>query len=296
MKKYFKFLIVVLAMAVVVPQIALAAWWNPVSWGLWGRIWSILHKQQTPVACTMEAKLCPDSSSVGRQGPKCEFAPCPEKKDDTAGWKTYTNTEYGFEFKYPANFLISNENKQIEYFTYKVWQVASAYQKKDNYKDNSTFNVFVTNNASDIKNCLKDPSAKDLTKTKNINGNNFYIVSEKQGDAAMGGARGVGSEYHILHNNYCYIIQNSVYYHLLGYAGVINKGKSDATPQELQEQQNEVEKSYKNLEDILSTFKFTNSQPIVGGDKDAHGCIGSAGYSWCEAKQKCLRTWEETCN
>lgn len=29
------------------------------------------------VACTMEAKLCPDGSSVGRQGPKCEFAPCP---------------------------------------------------------------------------------------------------------------------------------------------------------------------------------------------------------------------------
>jgi hypothetical protein len=27
-------------------------------------------------ACTMEAKLCPDGSSVGRSGPNCEFAPC----------------------------------------------------------------------------------------------------------------------------------------------------------------------------------------------------------------------------
>lgn len=27
--------------------------------------------------CTMDAKLCPDGSSVGRQGPNCEFAPCP---------------------------------------------------------------------------------------------------------------------------------------------------------------------------------------------------------------------------
>jgi hypothetical protein len=35
--------------------------------------------------------------------------------------------------------------------------------------------------------------------------------------------------------------------------------------------------------------------PVVGGDKDAHGCIGSAGYSWCEAKNKCLRVWEEKC-
>ncbi len=30
-----------------------------------------------PVACTMEAKICPDGSSVGRTGPNCEFTPCP---------------------------------------------------------------------------------------------------------------------------------------------------------------------------------------------------------------------------
>ena len=29
-------------------------------------------------ACTQEAKLCPDSSAVGRTGPNCEFAACPE--------------------------------------------------------------------------------------------------------------------------------------------------------------------------------------------------------------------------
>ncbi|MFA5831736.1 MAG: hypothetical protein WC878_07985 [Candidatus Paceibacterota bacterium] len=37
------------------------------------------------------------------------------------------------------------------------------------------------------------------------------------------------------------------------------------------------------------------SPPVVGGDSDIHGCKGSAGYSWCELKQKCLRTWEEPC-
>ena len=30
-----------------------------------------------PVACTQEAKLCPDDSAVGRTGPNCEFAACP---------------------------------------------------------------------------------------------------------------------------------------------------------------------------------------------------------------------------
>lgn len=29
------------------------------------------------VFCTLDAKLCPDGSSVGRTGPNCEFAPCP---------------------------------------------------------------------------------------------------------------------------------------------------------------------------------------------------------------------------
>ena len=30
-----------------------------------------------PIACTEEAKLCPDGSAVGRTGPNCEFAACP---------------------------------------------------------------------------------------------------------------------------------------------------------------------------------------------------------------------------
>ena len=33
----------------------------------------------------------------------------------------------------------------------------------------------------------------------------------------------------------------------------------------------------------------------VGNDADVHGCIPSAGYAWCEVKQKCLREWEEQC-
>jgi len=39
----------------------------------------------------------------------------------------------------------------------------------------------------------------------------------------------------------------------------------------------------------------TPGQQLVGGDRDVHGCIPSAGYSWCEAKQKCFRPWEENC-
>jgi len=38
-----------------------------------------------------------------------------------------------------------------------------------------------------------------------------------------------------------------------------------------------------------------SSAVMPGSDRDSHGCIGSAGYAWCEAKQKCLREWEEPC-
>jgi hypothetical protein len=42
--------------------------------------------------------------------------------------------------------------------------------------------------------------------------------------------------------------------------------------------------------------KTAAPQQILGGDKDEHGCIGSAGYQWCQTKQKCLRIWEESCD
>lgn len=34
---------------------------------------------------------------------------------------------------------------------------------------------------------------------------------------------------------------------------------------------------------------------IVGNDKDTHDCLGSAGYSWCSATNKCSRPFEELC-
>ncbi|WP_316633980.1 hypothetical protein [uncultured Flavobacterium sp.] len=33
---------------------------------------------------------------------------------------------------------------------------------------------------------------------------------------------------------------------------------------------------------------------VVGGDSDAHGCKGSAGYSWSTLKKECIRIFEGT--
>ena len=45
---------------------------------------------------------------------------------------------------------------------------------------------------------------------------------------------------------------------------------------------------------IFLLFFLPEKKPIlVGGDKDSHGCLIGAGYSWDDAKQKCVRVWEE---
>ena len=43
-------------------------------------------------ACTMEAKMCPDGSYVGRTGPQCQFAPCPPIAATSTGPTTGTTT------------------------------------------------------------------------------------------------------------------------------------------------------------------------------------------------------------
>ena len=34
-----------------------------------------------------------------------------------------------------------------------------------------------------------------------------------------------------------------------------------------------------------------SSESSFGSDRDAHGCIGSAGYSWSALKQTCVQPW-----
>ncbi len=54
-------------------------------------IWTL--NQETPVACTMDAKLCPDGSYVGRVAPNCEFALCPGEMEWQAIKQAIANCE-----------------------------------------------------------------------------------------------------------------------------------------------------------------------------------------------------------
>ena len=85
---------------------------NPNTNLIWGLIclvllivgFSFLPKQKMPIgqACTLEAMICPDGSAVGRTGPNCEFAACPESSPvDTSSWETFSDEMVGVSFLYP---------------------------------------------------------------------------------------------------------------------------------------------------------------------------------------------------
>lgn len=81
-----------------------------------------------PVACTMDAKICPDGSSVGRVAPLCEFAACPTRDITFVDFNVsialpegYTQEPYGEPKKYILdNFLKPSASDSS-------WHVISLY-------------------------------------------------------------------------------------------------------------------------------------------------------------------------
>lgn len=91
-------------------KISKAAAWLLVPYILWVSFagflnYSIWRVNAYYEPCTQEAKLCSDGSYVGRTGPNCEFAKCPDGNE--VGWQTFTDNKLGVSFKYPE-FLTAN--------------------------------------------------------------------------------------------------------------------------------------------------------------------------------------------
>ncbi len=89
-------------------KISKAATWLLVPYILWVSfagylnysLWTLNKGFVAQPVCTMEAKLCPDGSFVGRTGPNCEFAACPVPTIDPS-WKTFTDDKKKISFRYP---------------------------------------------------------------------------------------------------------------------------------------------------------------------------------------------------
>jgi hypothetical protein len=59
-----------------------------------------------PVACTADAKICPDGSAVGRVGPNCEFAACPDALNYTIAETTNESCVKDSDCETPFEYLI----------------------------------------------------------------------------------------------------------------------------------------------------------------------------------------------
>lgn len=84
------------------------------------------------IACTLDAKVCPDGSTVGRTAPDCEFRKCPKIPIQTDGWKTYTGIKDGIEFRYP-------ETLASDFFNLQKPQLIVTSQEEMENIDNSCY-------------------------------------------------------------------------------------------------------------------------------------------------------------
>ena len=48
---------------------------------------------------------------------------------------------------------------------------------------------------------------------------------------------------------------------------------------------------------MLVYFYFMQNTKLllIGSDSDEYGCIGSAGFSWCEVLGQCVQRWVTPC-
>lgn len=194
-----------------------------------GGVYLSKKNASTIKACTQDSKQCADGSLVYRIGTNCEFADCPAtpSADETANWKTYTNTKYGYSLKYPSSLIIEESNDpngNVDQTMISNHSISEYSSKKINPEDSEEFIMSIG--------IPRTSSIRDITQAKS-NYKDFYKGSLE--DYTVGGEKGFrttnGTPIIIVHNN-------KEYFFILSPYSI---------------------KNYKNdFYKILSTFKFIN--------------------------------------
>ena len=227
--KYLKFFIIALAVAIIVPQVVLAAWWNPMSWN-WNSLLNFFNSK--PMQVQQQAPQVQQQNTVPTV--------TQDKNILSDVYPLFSNLKWG-------NAVADTENYPVGKTSgYKITAIGQINANQDAQKFFSYY---------DSK--LKSAGwAQD---------------GSFAADGILGSQIGYKKD-----NNYIVLDYN------------IKPGKVTSKKDEPMQYTCPCKVAY-------SIFTGSFTTPIVGNDRDSHGCIGSAGYSWCEIKQKCLRSWEEKC-
>lgn len=131
--------------------------------------------KSTQQACTEDARICPDGSSVGRTGPNCDFAPCPTSVTPSAmpttqqvpakGYALYTNSIAHYKVEYPNNWSggTSKTNRNDFSINSPDYKMNSGYPYLET---GASLAIYATSSrATDLKQYINnDPLLKQIAK------------------------------------------------------------------------------------------------------------------------------------
>jgi hypothetical protein len=103
--------------------------------------------------CTMEAKLCPDGSAVGRVGPNCEFAPCPDVTTPNDKQENYRSQQ-------------TQQNRLIDYESFLMISKEAYALRQQRLIDERTF----INMSLDKNTIILDTRSQEMYSLKHIKG------------------------------------------------------------------------------------------------------------------------------
>jgi hypothetical protein len=169
----------------------------------------------------------------------------PQTEIDTSNWKVYRNEEYGFEIRYPTDFIAETDINLgiMRGGIIKFRLVNNKYYQATNLEEASVV-IGARKDKEDLENCLKPEAGrsryKELLKEKVINGITFYKDFVEEGAAGQGYEK---VSYRALYKDTCYEV--ALFIHATRV--------SDRRPTVSPFAKDEV---LKKLNEIFATFRF----------------------------------------
>ena len=139
-------------------------------------VFGIVDRNEQSI-CTMEVKICPDGSFVGRIGPDCEFAECPLGNNQT---EESTSSSFGNDYmeKSITDYLLTQK-----YFSWKITTDSCNFCVIENLNpENTLFPLYVWVRCGEF--ILQDGKLKELSgksvpiKINYPNHLSFYDISK----------------------------------------------------------------------------------------------------------------------